>query len=159
MVDDLERGSTENEPGKASRVDLVRRAPISALVFFGILVLLFRDHPWRWYIGVGGGYTVGVFWIALGADKYDSDDVLGDDKLFRKIAALLIPHLVCLTVVLAATFEWFHLKPALPDWVTQEGRKGSLWNMAGGWTLALGGLAQGYWMARKIKRRFTEAEE
>jgi hypothetical protein len=158
MLNDVER-SSEDEPGKASRVDVAGRAPLAALAFFGILFLLFRHHPWRWYIGIGGGYTVGVFWIALGSDKYDSDDVFGDDKLFRKIAALLIPHLVCLIVVLGAIFEWFHLKPALPDSVTQEGRRGSLWNMVGGWALALGALAQGYWMARRIKRRFPETKE
>jgi hypothetical protein len=159
MFDDLERSNREDAPGKAPRVDLARWALFPAMVFFGILLLMFRHHPWRWYIGIGGGYTTFVFWFALGSDAYDFDDVLGDDALFRKIAALLIPHLVCLTFVLAATFEWFHLKPALPHSVTQEGRRGSLWDMVGWWVLALGGLTQGFWMAGKIKRRFTEAEK
>jgi hypothetical protein len=142
-----------------SSIGLERWAHFPALLVFGLLILPLHSYPWGWQIAIAGGYTVYVFWFALGSGKKDLDDLTGDTLILRKIASQLLPHLLVLVIILAGVSEWFHLRPLLPSWVTHEGRKGSFWDLLGWLLLAIAGIAQGFWMAGKIKSRFGESED
>jgi hypothetical protein len=165
MFDDLETSASETEgqrsPDEESRPSpqLYRWAHFPAILTVGVLILLFHGNPWRWQIAVGGGYTVYVFFFAFGSVFSDADDFFGDPRAPRYALKLMAPHLLILAPLLAGVALWFHLKPMLPEWMTHEGRKGSIWDLFGWITLGLAGIAQGSWMARKIRRRFGPDEE
>jgi hypothetical protein len=154
-TDEKSPAEDENE----SSPQLWRWAHFPAMLAFGILFIAFSGQPWRWYIAIGGSYTVYVFFFALGSVLRDLDDFFGDPRVPRYIAKLLIPHVFFLVLVILGVYLWFYLKPMLPPWMTHEGRKGSLWDICGWLVLAFAGLAQGSWMAEKIKRQFGESED
>ena len=166
MFDDLETAErkTDDEQTPAGGENkpspqLYRWAHFPALLVFGVFFLLFRHHPWRWQIAIGSAYTVYVYFFAFGSVLRDLDDFFGDPRVPRFASKLLIPHALILALIACGIFEWFHLKPILPDWVTHEGRKGSLWMLFGWLVLAFCGIAQGSWMAGKIKRQFGEPDD
>jgi hypothetical protein len=158
MFEDLESETQESEEKKSS-VTLERWAHFPAMLVFGMLIIPLHRYPWGWHIAIAGGYTVYVFWFALGAGKKDLDDLLGDSEVPRNVARLLIPHLLFLTLIMLGVTWWFHLRPILPSWVTQEGRKGSLWDLCGWFALAITAIAQGFWMAGRIRRALGEPED
>jgi hypothetical protein len=140
------------EPGTAS-YGLGRWAHFPAGLVFGILFVVLSGHPWRWYVAIDGAYTVCVFGFAIGSVIKDLDDFFGSAEIQRCAARLLIPHIPVLAVLTYGTFLWFHLNTILPSWLTQEGRKGSLWEILGWLALAVAGVTQGIWMSRRIKRQ------
>jgi hypothetical protein len=145
----------ENKPPS----QLYRWAHFPAILAFAILLIFFSDNPWRWQIAIAGGYTVYVFFFAFGYSLRDADDFLGDTRVPRYAAKLLIPHIFILSLIISGVSLWFHLIPLLPSWVTSEGRKESLWDLFGWLVLAGAGIRQGFWMAGKIKKRFAESED
>jgi hypothetical protein len=159
MFDDADLDRPVTEDNKKSSVTLERWAHFPAMLVLGILMLLFHRSPWGWQISITGSYTVYVFWFALGNDKQSFDDIAGDTLLFRKIASQLLPHLFILVLVVAGVTEWFRLLPILPPGLTDEGRKGSLWDMFGWLALGCSGIAQGFWMSARIKRQFPEPDD
>ena len=159
MFEDADVEQRETEDEDKSSIALERWAHFPAMAVFGALILPLHSHPWGWQIAIAGGYTVYVFWFALGSDKQDLDDITGDSLLLHKIASQLLPHLLILVFVVAGVTEWFRLRPVLPTWVTHEGRKGSFWGLFGWLALAFAGIAQGFWMAARIKRQFHESED
>jgi len=159
MFEDADIEQVEKEGEEKSSITLERWAHFPAMLAFGLFMLFFHSYPWGWQIAIAGGYTVYVFWFALGAGKKDLDDLTGDTQLLRKIGSQLLPHLLILIVVVAGVTEWFRLIPVLPLGLTQEGRKGSFWDLFGWLALAGSGIAQGLWMAGRIKRRFRQYED
>lgn len=151
---DLTSADEEKQPSST----LYRWAHFPAMLVFGVLIILFHGHPWSWQLAIGGGYTVYVFFFAFGTILRDADDFLGDPRVPRCAARLLVLHLPILALVLCGVSLWFYLRPMLPAWVTHESRKGSFWDLFGWLTLAIAGIAQGSWMAGKIRRRFAEPE-
>jgi hypothetical protein len=135
---------------------LYRWAHFPAIIVFGVLFMLFQSSPWRWQIAIGFAYTVYVFFFAFGSVFKDSDDFLGDSKVPKYFVKLLIPHAMILALIMVGIHLWFRLRPTLPPWVTQEGHKGSLWDLCGWLLLAGAGISQGLWMAGKLKRQFSE---
>ncbi len=165
MFDDLETAKEKTEGAQDAADDekqtsstLYRWAHFPAMLVFGILIVLLHGHSWSWQVAIGGAYTVYVFFFAFGTVLRDADDFLGDPKVLKCAARLLIPHLLIMVPVVAGVTLWFHFRPMLPSWMTQEGRKGSPWDYLGWLALALAGIAQGFWMAGKIKRWFKESE-
>lgn len=136
-----------------------RWAHFPAFLIFGLLLLLSKGHWWSWYVAIGGGSSVFVFWIAFGSSLKDSDDFFGNSAVPEYAAKLLIPHSLALAFVLAAVYFWFHLQPNLPEWVIHEGRKGSLWDLLGWLALGGAGIIEGLWMAGKVRRRFRVSED
>jgi len=153
---EAERTPADDEKQSSSR--LYRWAHFPAMLVFGILIILFHGHSWSWRLAICGGYTVYVFFFAFGTVLRDADDFLGDSRVPRCAARLLILHLPILALVLCGVSLWFHFRPMLPSWMTQEGRRGSLWDLCGWSILAVAGIAQGFWMAGKIKRWFSETK-
>ena len=161
-IDLISRNPDEDMPAddeSKPESSLYRWAHFPAMLAFGLLFVLFRGQPWRWHVAIGGCYTVYVFFFAFGSVFKGLDDFFGDSRVPRYLAKLLIPHTVILVLVTAGVTLWFRLLPLLPSWVTQEGRKGSLWDICGWLVLAIAGIMQGFWMAGKTKRRFSEPEE
>ncbi len=166
MFDDLDTAERKTEDEQTPAEDenksssrLYRWAHFPAMLAFGILFILFRANPWRWQIAIGGGYTVYVYFFASGTVLRDMDDFFGDPRVPRRAARLLIPHVLILALIIAGVSLWFHLRPMLPSWVTQEGRKRSFWDLLGWLVLAFAGIGQGTWMAGKIKRQFGDSED
>jgi hypothetical protein len=164
MFDDLDTAEqrTEESPSddqpKSSR-GLWPWAHFPALLIFSVLFVVLNGNPWRLHIAIGGAYTVLVFGLTFGASLRNADDFFGDSRVPLYVAKLLIPHALILALVILGVSEWLRLRPMLPLWVTQEGRKGSLW-MLFGWLLLIGtALGQASWMAGRIKRRFGEPED
>jgi hypothetical protein len=159
MFDDLDTAENRTEVEEKSSITLERWAHFPAFLVFGALILPLHSYPWGWQIAIAGGYTVYVFWFALGSGKKDLDDLTGDTLILRKIGSQLLPHLLILVFVVAGVSEWFHLRPLLPSWATQDGRKPSLWFYFGGITLALSGYAEGSWFAKRISRQFSDPSD
>ena len=162
MFDDLDTAEQKTEagtdPADDSSSGAYRWAHFPAMLVFGALMIPLHRHPWGWQIAIASGYTVYVFWFALGFGLKNSDDFFGDPRVPRYAAQLLIPHALILAALVAGVTEWFHLKPILPAWVTHEGRKESCWDLLGWLVLTVAGIAQGFWMGGKIKRRFEDVE-
>lgn len=150
---------TSSDDEKRSSPGLYRWAHFPAILAFGILFILLRGQPWRLQIAIGGAYTVYVFFFAFGSVLQDLDDFFGDPRVPRYATKLLIPHVFFLTAVISGVTLWFYLRPMLPPWLTQEGRKESLWDLCGWLVLAVAGRVQGSWMASRIKRRFAESQD
>lgn len=148
---------TDDENTKSS--GLYRWAHFPAGLVFGMLFILFSGNPWRWQIAIGGGYTVYVFFFAFGSVLRDADDFFGDPRVPRYAVKLMIPHIFILLLIISGVSFWFHLRPLLPPWITQEGHKESLWDLFG-WLVLIGvGIWQGSWMAKEIKRQFGVPED
>jgi len=152
-----ERESAEESTSRA--YGLGRWAHFPAMVVFGLLFMLLRGHPWRWYVTIDVAYTVYVFGFAIGSVIKDLDDVLGNSALLQYAAKLLIPHAVFLALLTFLIALWFQVGAKLPLWATTEGRKGSLWDVIGWLALAVAGITQGIWMAGKFRRRFPESQD
>jgi hypothetical protein len=152
-----ERTSSDRE--KEPSFPLYRWAHIPALLAFGILFILLRGQAWRWQIAIGGSYTIYVFLFAVGSVLRNWDDFFGDSRVPSFVARMLIPHVFFLALIISGVTLWFYLKPMLPPWLTEEGRKGSLWDLCGWLALAIAGIVQGTWMAKKAKRQFAEPED
>jgi hypothetical protein len=158
MFDDLETETqrTEDEAGASKRRG--SWAPLLSVIVWALLYFPFGSKPWGMPLAIAGAYSVFVFGLAFGQTFRDRDDFFGNADVLPYVAKLLIPHVVILAIITWGVSWWSRLEPALPIWMTTEGRKGSVWYWCG--ALALGGLGflQGLWMARRLKRRFHEPE-
>jgi hypothetical protein len=166
MFDDLETAESKIEglpaPGddaSESSPQLYRWAHFPAMLAFVVLILPFHGHRWGWQIAIAGAYTVYVFFFAFGSVFQSVGDFFGDPRVSRYAARLLMPHVLVLALIVSGVTWWFHLKPLLPAWATHEGRRPSLWFYCGALLLALAGIAQGAWMAGRMKRRFGPTKE
>lgn len=158
MFDDLETAEQATESDQdddKSASAAYRWAHFPALLVFGLLIIPLHSHPWGWQIAIAGGYTVYVFWFALGLGLKSSDDLFGDSQVQLCVAKLLVPHGLILVLIVLGVTEWLHLKPILPDWATHEGHKESFWDLFGWILVAVAAIWQGFWMGGKIKRRFS----
>lgn len=154
-----EEDAQADEARERSGGGIWRVPHIPAAVAFCVLYFPLNSYPWALYLAIGIAFTLFVFMFALGTRLSDLDDFFGDSAVPKYAAKLLIPHCVVLGFVLAAVFLWFRLKPELPEWVTHEGRKGSVWELLG-WLSLLGmALAEGSWLAGKVKQRFEPTED
>ena len=136
-----------------------RWAHLPAMLVFVLLYLPLKNYSWSLYVAVGGGYTVLVLWIALGSSLKDSDDFFGSPEVLKFIPKMLIVHTIPLGLLLLGLFLWFELKRVLPEWVTHEARRGSLWDLFGWLILACTSVGEGFWMAGKVKQRFEPKED
>lgn len=164
MFDDLDTAEQRTEESASGDQDRPSRglwpwAHFPALLIFGVLFVALSGHPWRWYIAIGGSYTVLVFGLAFGASLTNADDFFGDSKVPLYIAKFLIPHALILALVIVGVSGWFHLRPMLPSWATREGRRPAIWDYCGWLILACAAVWQAKWMAGRIKRRFGEPED
>ena len=165
LFDDLDTAEQKTEDGQEPEDDngsssgAYRWAHFPAMIVFAALIIPLHRHPWGWQIAIASGYTVYVFWFALGLGVKNSDDFFGDSQVPLYTAKLLIPHTLILIMIVLGVSEWFHLKTVVPSWVTHEGRKESIWDLFGWLLLAGAGIWQGFWMGNKIKHRFSEPED
>jgi hypothetical protein len=160
MFEDLEAAAQEPvDDEEKSSWWLGPWAHFPAIVVFGVLFFLFKDHAWGWYVAIACSYTVYVFCRAFGSAFKDSDDLFGNSEVPHYLAKLLVPHALIVALIMLGVFLWFYLKPSLPSWLTHEGRKGSLWDLLGWLVLAGAGIKQGFWMADKLKRLCGQCDD
>ena len=159
MFEDLDKATAESaEPAKPTWW-IGPWAHVLTIPVWFILYIAGANTPWGPYVSVGGAWTVLVFCVALGNSFRDSDDLFGNSETLGYVVKLVIPHLAGLALLMVGVYEWLHLKPELPTWMTAEGRKGSLWYWCGMIPLAGGGYCEGFWMARKIRRRIARSDD
>jgi hypothetical protein len=163
MFDDLEtaeqKSECEQQSSDGDGIPRDRWAHFPALIVFGVLIVPFHRYRWGWQLAICAAYTVYVFWFALAYGSIDMDDLLGDSRVVRYIAPLLIPHVIILGLIVWGVTEWIRLNSILPGWATHGGRRPPLWLYCGFLLLTGAGIWQGFWMGKKIKKRFKESEE
>jgi hypothetical protein len=114
---------------------------------------------WSWYVAIGATYTAFVLLLALGSTLKDLDDLFGNPEVLRFLPKLLLLHATPLGLLLAGLFSWLHLKSVLPEWLTHEGPRGSLWDLLGCLLLPCITIGEGVWLGGKVEQRFGEDDE
>ncbi|HEY2861892.1 MAG TPA: hypothetical protein VGJ21_26060 [Terracidiphilus sp.] len=158
-IETQSEGKQEPSENRARTWWLGRWAHVLTMPVWAVLFMSSAEQPWGSYVSVAAAYTVLVFCLALGYAFKDLDDVTGNSRALISIAQLLIPHAFVLAVVVCGVYEWLHLAPSLPSWMTEEGRKGSAWYWCGMAPLGGAGYAEGFWMARRLRRRCPAPED
>jgi hypothetical protein len=149
--------NSSEEQDKPAR-NLSRWSHAIAGLVFCLIYLPFQHHPWSWLVAVAVSYTVFTFAIALGLSLDDSDDFFGDSRAVRCVDAMLLPHAPILALVTLGGYEWVHIKPTLPLWIT-EGRKLPPWDIFGIPVVWFAGTREGMSMAGQIKRRLGRVDD
>jgi hypothetical protein len=163
MSDDLSNlaGQSEGLQESSEKEEWPPRSRWCALIAsLAFLVTYFplRHHSWIVPISVAVSYSVMVFAIALGFSMRDADDFLGDPRVPRYTATLLLPHAPLLALITLAAWLWLRAIPTLPPWWNTETHYGSPWQLFGMIVMVLAGVREGNWMAGKIRRQFTESD-
>jgi hypothetical protein len=166
MFDDLDtaEGKTADEQTSAddegkSSWWIGRWAHVIAGVVFCLLYLPFEDRFWSWQLAITSSYVVFMLCCSCGLAFKDADDFFGNLQVPRYMGKLLIRQVVVLALVSLGAYLWFRSKAVLPAWVTQEGRRMSLWDLCGILLAYWAAVKESSWMARKIKSQFGEPED
>ena len=132
---------------KAKDASAIQLAMLQTLVA-AIVFLPFADRPWCPSAVALTSYSVFVFSMTF----RDAECSLRKPEVRQKLPGFLLLHLLSLTVVFATVNYSISLTTQLPVFMTQVGRKGSLFDWIVTFALVMLGWAQEHWM-RKIIRR------
>jgi hypothetical protein len=135
-----------------------RWAHVIAGLSFCLLYFPFQNHSWIWLVAIMLTYIVFMFCCTCGMAFQDSDDFFGNLQVSRFMAKLLMRQVFVLMLISFGAYLWLRLKTILPDWMTYESRRGSLWDFCGLILFYWAAVKEASWMARKIKRQFSEDE-
>jgi di/tricarboxylate transporter len=86
----------------------------------------------------------------------DSDDLFGNLKVSEYMGRLLVRQILVLVLVSITAYLWRYSKSIFPGWVTQEGRRMSLWDYFGIIVFYVVAVKEAKWMATRIKHQFSE---
>jgi len=145
---------SKKEPPKDAKAGDVGAVQLALVQTLGAALpfIFFSDRPWDPYAAALTCYTVLVFSLAF----RDAECSLRKREVRRKVPGFLLLHIPLLAAVCVIVRFSILSAPWLPRFVTQEGRKGSMFE----WivTVALMMLAwrQEHWMRKIMKRSFSE---
>lgn len=130
---------------------LRNRPPRRALSRSDILraFLSFRETQWGLPVATLASYSVLVFGMAF----RDENCNIGRSQVQEQLGKFLLIHVPFLLLVYAFEAEWLKLKPGMPYWLIQRGRKGSLYEWILIALLCLIAWGQVHWMRMMVKRR------
>jgi hypothetical protein len=121
--------------------------------FLAVIVLFpFIDRSWFPYAVALSGYTVLVFSLVF----RDAECSLRKPEVRRKLPGILLLHIPFLASVYVTVMFSIRFAPQLPRFMTQSGRKGSLFDWAVTLALVLLAWAQEYWMRGIIRSGMSE---
>jgi di/tricarboxylate transporter len=134
-------------------------AHVIAGLVFCLLYFPFDQHKWSWQAAVTVAYIVFMLCCTCGLAFKDSDDLFGNLRVPEYMGKLLIRQILVLAIVSLTAYLWRYSKSILPGWVTQEGRRMSLWDYLGIILVYVIAVKEAKWMAARIKRQFPELED
>lgn len=165
MFDDLETAEkktdepTPSKDGEKSSWWIGRWAHVIAGAVFCLLYFPFDGRIWSWQVAVTVSYIVFMLCCTCGLAFHDSDDFFGNPRVPEYTGKLLVRQILILALVSLGAWFWRAVKPDLPEWLTHEGRKMSLWDYSGIILIYIVAVKEASWMAARIKKRFPELEE
>jgi hypothetical protein len=148
-----------SEDHQASSWWVGRWAHVIAGVVFCMLYFPFEDRSWGWQLAITLSYVVFMLCCTCGIAFRDSDDFFGSPEVWQYLATLLVRQVSVLALVSLGAYLWRCLIPFLPEWVTHESRRGSIWDLCGLLLAYYIAVREASWMATRIKRRFPELED
>jgi di/tricarboxylate transporter len=131
-------------------------AHVIAGVFFCLIYFPLDQYTWSWQFAVSLTYIVFMLCCTCGLAFKDSDDFFGNLRVQEFIGKLLFRQIFVLALVSGAAYLWRYSKSVLPDWVSHEGRRMSLWDYFGIILFYAIAVREAKWMAAKIKSQFPE---
>jgi hypothetical protein len=166
MFDDLETAEIKTEEthspsveGEASHWWVGPWAHVIAGVVFCAIYFPFDQYIWSWQVAITLAYIVFMLCCTCGLAFKDSDDFFGNIRVPKFIGKLLLRQVLVLTSVSLAAYLWRYSKMILPGWVTQEGRRMSLWDYVGILLFYFIAVREARWMAARIKLQFPKIED
>jgi hypothetical protein len=165
MFDDLETAEKQTEDEQTPAEDekephwwIGPWAHVIAGVVFCLLYFPLKDRFWSWQVAITVTYVVFMLCCTCGLSFKDADDFFGNFQVPFYMGTLLIRQVFVLTLISLGAYLWFRLRTVLPAWVTQEGRRMSVWDLCGILLAYWAAVREASWMAEKIKRRFRELD-
>ena len=163
MFEDLDNQTEE----KQSASDAEQRshwwigpwAHVIAGVVFCVIYFPLDQYLWGWQVAITLTYVVFMFCCTCGLIFKDSDDFLGNLPVMKFMSKLLVRQTVVLALVSGTAYLWRYSKTVLPGWMTQEGRRMSLWDYFGIILFYVIAVREAKWMAAKLKLQFSDLED
>jgi hypothetical protein len=148
LVDNSDAGS-KKAPAKEAKAGDSNAIQLATLqTFLAVIVFFpFIDRSWFPYATALTGYSVLVFSLVF----RDAECSLRKPEVRRKLPGILLLHTPFLASVYVIVMFSIRFAPQLPRFMTQSGRKGSLFDWAVTFALVMLAWAQELWM-RKIIR-------
>ena len=159
MFDDLDEATKEPVEPEKPRWWIGPWAHVIAGLVFCLIYFPFDQYPWSWQVAISLTYVVFMLCCTCGLAFKDSDDFFGNVRVPEFMGKLLLRQLLVLALVSLAAYLWRYSKVILPSWVTQEGRRMSLWDYLGIILFYVIAVKEARWMAVKIKHQFSELED
>ncbi|HMG87393.1 MAG TPA: hypothetical protein VK574_16795 [Terracidiphilus sp.] len=125
-------------------------------VTFCLIYFPFDRYTWSWQVAATITYLVLMLCCTCGIAFKDSDDFFGNLPVMKFMSKLLVRQAVILALVSGTAYLWRYSRTLLPGWLTQEGRRMSLWDYFGIILFYVIAVREARWMAAKINRRFPE---
>jgi len=133
-------------------------AHVIAGMVFCVTYFPFDQYVWSWQVAVTLAYIVFMLCCTCGLAFNDSDEFFGNLQVPEFIGKLLLRQILVLALVSLTAYLWRYSKTILPDWLTEEGRRMSLWDYFGLILFYVIAVREARWMAAKIKRQFPDLE-
>jgi hypothetical protein len=166
MFDDLDSAESKTEDTQSSSDDeqsshwwIGPWAHVIAALAFCLIYFPFDQYRWSWQIAVTVGYVVFMLCCTCGMAFKDSDDFFGNLRVPEFMGKLLLRQILVLAAVSLTAYLWRYSKAVLPGWMTQEGRRMSLWDYVGILLFYVIAVKEAGWMAGRIKSHFPELED
>lgn len=166
MFDDLDTAESRTEesqnPAEGDRKSgwwIGPWAHVIAGVIFCLTYFPFDQYTWSWQVAITVAYFVFMLCCTCGMVFKDSDDFFGNPQVPEFMGKLLVRQILVLALVSLAAYLWHYSRSILPNWLTQEGRRMSLWDYFGVILFYIVAVREAKWMAARIKRKFSEVED
>jgi hypothetical protein len=166
MFDDLDTAENKTEGAQGPSEEeqrsswwIGRWAHVIAIGVFCLLYFSLKDRSWSWQLAITSSYIVFMLCCTCGIAFRDSDDFFGNSEVQQYLATLLVRQVFVLALVSAGAYLWRYLTPFLPEWVTHQSRRGSIWDLCGLVLAYFVAVREASWMAARIKRRCPELDE
>ena len=162
MFDDLDTAENKTDetedPEPQSHWWIGPWAHVIAIVVFCLIYFPLDQYSWSWQVAVTIAYIVFMLCCTCGLSFRDSDDFFGNLPVMKFMSKLLVRQTIVLGLVSGTAYLWRVSRTVLPGWMTQEGRRMSLWDYFGIILFYVIAVREAKWMAAKIKLQLSEFE-
>lgn len=163
MFDDLDTAENKTEETEDAEPQshwwIGPWAHVIAGLCFCLIYFPFDRYTWSWQAAITIAYIVFMLCCTCGMAFKDSDDFFGNLPVMQFMSKLLVRQTIVLALVSGTAYLWRFSRTVLPGWMTQEGRRMSLWDYFGIILFYVIAVREAKWMADRIKRQVREFEE